>query len=140
MNVADLGARETFLADIIIAACTPLNGGIRYWADVDAFAWCRAGSSSGPHGDRLGLSPHGGANAYARVINLADEEEPAFELTPQAVAKALRAVQEHRGGVVMGSWRRRIVRARRHNDASLLDADDADALVQLALFGEVRYL
>lgn len=130
MNTAPdkLAARETFLADILCLAATSPT--LTRWAEVlEAFT-----TASG--------APHGGADAWLTVsCETRIEEFPTTQVRvlPMNISQALRKVNVDPDLVASPRWRAHIMAARHDNDASRLTPRDADMLVQIAVFGEVRF-
>lgn len=116
--------RETFLALTLDLA---LNEGVEHWADVLTSDFSDAGA------------PHGGADAGGTLMDR--RAGSMLTVTPKAVAQGYRTLL---GETVPGKrWanltRDRLLQARRDNLSGELDGPDADLLVQLGLFGTVRY-
>lgn len=119
-----MSEREIFLSDVIITA---VEGGIQYWA-------CIHGCYS--HGD------FDDERTPAKATLLALDTSEVLPLNNDVVAKAFKAVLGH--DEIPGAdknWRKRMVAAYWDVEDGVcdIDADDADALVQIGLFGEVRY-
>lgn len=126
---------DTFLAETLTTA---VEGGIGHWAAVDFYAWNFDGEAIGS----LPLTPSGGDNAYAHLEILPEYVDPAsdlgdvHELTLDTVELGLRRAVE--SGDPVG---RRLAIAldpqvSRTDVRDLdVDADDADRIVQFALFG-----
>lgn len=120
--------RTEFLSDVLTTA---VEGGINYWAQVSGYRWnCPpaergvtvhdvVGDDIPPEGRRVTLDD------IARAVN-AIAKAPLSD--PEPVALGL-----HR------QYRRQVVEASRENDAGDIDAGLADAIVQVAVFGEVIY-
>jgi hypothetical protein len=128
--------RAEFLNDIITTA---LEGGIGYWSQASQYQWIDDydGRVHVVVGDEIP-----GGNATAIVHRLNDDESDYVEeglLIDQAcVRRGLRRILD--GDAPVGERYREGIRdANRANDASLIDADDADVIVQAGLFGEVVY-
>ena len=120
--------RDEFLRDVFVTAC---EGGINYWAYVQEYSW------SDP--DRY----------YARVLDVEDDGAE-YVINRALINRGLRRIHraadrprvEERGTSVAylsHSCAARISQMLRVRDAGELDADDADVVVQVGLFGEVRY-
>ncbi|MCU1675972.1 MAG: hypothetical protein JWM93_730 [Frankiales bacterium] len=127
-------ARAQFLADILTTA---VEGGIQYWAHVDEYRWWSPTLDGGTaeHAD-------GTANAYARITDL-EVESGERTITVDDIARALRTISKH-PITGMNETTRRLIIANDHanGDAEhfdVIDADSADAIVQVALYGEVVY-
>ena len=116
--------REQFLDDIITTA---LEGGIGYWSVAESYVW----------GDDI---------PTAAVISDAESDDPGFEnlvVDRALVEKSLALMAAGSVKHLDDSMRARIVSiAAEHPknlDAGDIDADDADVIVQVGLFGEVTY-
>lgn len=138
--------RQTFLTDIIITA---VEGGINYWAAVEGYRWYQPDLEGGT----ADPGPDGTANAYAVVLPNSSTEEDCdwwpllpdgrrgMRIDADVIASALGKIRK--GGVK--EWgdesrsRRLVLAADRGNDAGELDANLADNIVQVALFGELVY-
>nr|WP_064572076.1 hypothetical protein [Gordonia sp. LAM0048] len=104
--------RTAFLTDIYTCA---LEGGIGYWATCSSYRW-----SSDPR---------------ATIVDIAGNSHV---ITLDTVAQGVNALA--RGtAAVSDAQRRRIAVAVRTNSAEAVDASDADAIVQTALFGSSVY-
>lgn len=120
--------RTQLLVDVITTA---VEGGVNYWASVSRYVW-------GPHDVQSTEAPHAAATLH-------DNEDTAnghFELTVDAMARAFDLLCERRDIVGVGDsdWRRRMTAMYLEPDGEHdFDAGDADALVQIAWFGDVRY-
>jgi hypothetical protein len=125
--------RAQFLADIITTA---VEGGIQYWARVTAYRWY----SPDLDGGTAEPGPGGTANAYAIVVDGEDEDQVGHEVGLDDIARVLNGL---RSAEPPKYWNadavRRVIAANRDNDAGDIDADDADVILQLAIFGEVVY-
>ena len=127
--------RETFLADIITTA---LEGGIGYWSRATAYRWYSPDLTGGT----AEPATNGGGNAYASIEEHGDSETPlaTWEITPDIIVKGLTKIRSHEPIKYLGNHTRAtMINADRQNDASLIDADVADQIVQVSLFGEVVY-
>jgi hypothetical protein len=113
--------RIEFLSDIVITA---VEGGIGYWSTVERYAFVLDEYSADNH-------------TSATILETGDGDiSVQHEVTIETIARGLARVREdhHKFGN-RSTW----VAADRENDAGEFDSCDADALVQLGLFGEVRY-
>lgn len=137
--MATKGMSETakFLSDVIITA---LEGGIGYWSQASVY---RHGFTYDEAEDRDGRESKR-QPAYAVIHELNDDESgyktEGLRVDNAVVAKAFKRI--------MGKdeiphcdldWRKRMVAAYWAKDACDLDAGDADAIVQIAVLGEVVY-
>tara|TARA_R100000697_G_scaffold83665_1_gene95720 strand:+ start:134 stop:502 length:369 start_codon:yes stop_codon:yes gene_type:complete len=103
-----------FLSDVLTTA---VSGGITYWADVTEHA--------------------------KDLYEIAPNVEMRMEFEPQAlssdhIAIGIRKAMERTPGCAM-HIRRRITQAVQYQDASCIDAGDADVIVQLAVFESIVY-
>lgn len=120
-----MSERDQFLFDVFVTA---LEGGINYWSETnDYHIWSDEAATVE---DLDGF--------YANVTNVVDYTGEPVRIDASVVRRGLRAIGN--GNVrIADSYRTRIGRANRANDAGEIDALDADAIVQAGLFGEVRY-
>lgn len=113
--------RLEFLSDIVITA---IEGGIGYWSRVTDYTPVLAD-----------YTPDNVTTASIVETGDGDVSDP-HTVTIETIARGLSHVRtEHHD---YGN-RSRFVAADRDNDAGEFDSCDADVLVQLGLFGEVRY-
>jgi hypothetical protein len=145
--------REEFLADVVTTA---LEGGIGYWSVAHEYRW---------YDPTLGASRAGGEPAdgipyaYAWVEQNAGDEQyldnvevrkgngDAHDIAlidKALVARAFGLIRkaatgEHEIPYMSQSWANTLLAASNMNDAGEIDAGDADAIVQVGLFGEVVY-
>lgn len=106
--------RIEFLTDIYT---TGLEGGINYWATVTSYQHT--------------------TQQLATITDNHDDEHP-HTIDLNTIARGIRAITTHRVHT-NPAHRQRIAAADRAHDAADLDAADADAIIQAALFGEIRY-
>lgn len=139
-----LSERREFYADIVTSA---VEGGIGYWSAAEVYKWFDPkldGGTAEP-------GPQGTANAYAIIVP-ADEEAATAEwpkydgecpsalvdvdLVRRAVGKIVRGQLSHelRDDLVTS-----IRTGYRAFDASHVDAEAADVIVQVGVFGEVVF-
>lgn len=128
--------RMDFLSCVIITA---VEGGIGYWSQVSEYRWWSPTLDGGSavHADGI-------PNAYATIHEFGDSDPDNRDLKVRdiGVEDISRAIGiMGKGGVTGASdgWCKRIMQASRENDAGELDAGDYDAIVQVAMFGEVVY-
>jgi len=107
--------REEFLADILTTA---VEGGVNYWAYADAYI-------------------HTPSKDAAVLLEEAEEDECPHYVDIDSIAKGIALYLEHLRP--QNEYRKRIAEANRDNDAGELDAEDADVIVQFAIFGEIKY-
>ena len=130
-----ISERSAFLSDIIITAA---EGGVNYWAAVTKYD--HGYNKSDKLGD-CGLEPERSRTASMCVQDAEDDSEPPMLVTVKTLRKAFALVMSSKDiAHVGGDWRKRMVAEYWGKDAGELDADDADSLVQIGLFGEVRYV
>lgn len=120
--------RDEFIADIIVTA---VEGGTGYWACVSEYR------HECPNAD-----------VYA-VLHENDEDgeiendrysAKALRLDRQSVAHALHRIESHESIQYLdGNVRDHLRDASRKNDATNIDAGDADIIAQLAVLGEIVY-
>lgn len=112
--------RQRFLADIIISA---VEGGTGYWAQVSVYRHdCPAAETA----------------ATLHEIEPEDPSEPGRQLDTETIAAGIKAIVSP-GFSVRADLQAVIKTADETNDASLLDAEAADAIVQAGLFGALVY-
>lgn len=113
--------RQRLLADILIGA---VEGGTGYWATVSDY------QHSGPAND---------TSATLHETEPGDGEHPASrEVTTETIETGIQAILNPRFRVCT-HLRAAITHAHNEGDASGLDAEAADAIVQAGLFGEIVY-
>lgn len=132
--------RREFLADIITTA---LEGGVGYWSQASEYRWFSPTLSGGT----ATPGPNGTANAYATLHETdTDDGELGEALTVDVdvIAKAFGLIALSASGKLeipslSHDYARRLMSAYREIEAGDIDAGDADNIVQVGLFGEVRY-
>lgn len=110
--------------DEILVAAT--EGGVDYWAEV-----------FGPDDelDKLGVHPSDGMGS--RVLqDREDEDGDRWVVSRLTVELGLRAILSSNEKFELRS---RIVESMRDDDSSLIDAGDADTIIQMGLFGRVVF-
>ena len=127
-----------FLDDVI---CTAVEGGIGYWSQVEKYKW---DNMAGP------------GFTFADIIDIAedyDEDEdgettseppPRYKVDNETIHRALTLLGMANGGMldtmyVSESFRSDIIQAMMEKDTGEIDANMADSLVQIGLFGRVKY-
>ena len=127
-----------FLSDVIITA---VEGGIGYWSRCvkydhgtpDTVEWSERDEKRHP------------AVAVIREMN---EDESGYkkerlEVTNAVIGRAFKKIMDKKVEIPYASdkWRKRMVAAYwdKENGAGDIDSCDADCIVQIGLFGEVRY-
>lgn len=111
-----------FVHDVFVTA---VEGGI-FWAYIDQYHW----SDGDRNPDLFG---------FFAVITDAEDATAKFRVDASVIAAGLRRIAagpvEHLGE----GLRANIVKATIAGDAGEIDADDADTVVQIGLFGKVIY-
>lgn len=112
--------RTDFLGGVLISA---VEGGIGYWAQVRSYSYKQ---------ERGRITD---VRAKLRDIEL---ERPAdwTDIDLDTIERGLEHIKSNSVDVL---FVRRIRAAEKENDASDIDSDDADVILQTALFGEVIY-
>jgi hypothetical protein len=126
--------RTEFLRDILTGA---VEGGTGYWAQVSQYQWVdRDGTVMVVVGERAGDDAHA-------TLHRLNEDESGYELAGldlnvETIATGVNAIVN--GRVATGErYRKGITQANAENDAGMIDADDADIIVQAGLLGEIIY-
>lgn len=139
VNVDRQHERETFLASVVVTAVESGSQGIGYWAEVEEYRWWLPDLDGGT----AEPGPHGGGNAWATIAEY-DEHGRRFDLTPKTISEAYKVLGRGRKGRGLPDYAwpsqeslQRLWDARAENDAGLLDAIDADVLVQLGVYGKL---
>jgi hypothetical protein len=139
-NSLDAGQRD-FLASVITTA---VEGGIGYWSFAEDYRWFFPGIPSsdlaGYRGGTAEPGPDGTANAYM-TLHPNDDDESDFKpktIEVEDIMRALNTLMVNES-LVNTQLRRTILRAWFTEDAGDIDADCADVLVQIAMFGKVVY-
>lgn len=116
-------AREKFLADVLVGIVE--DGGYNSWRQI--------------MGGTYRYEPPG--EAFATIVVIGDgrpEEHAMHDVSPDVIARGLGRLQS--GEVECNSellgW---ILRANDKNDATNIDAEAADVVLQAAIFGELIY-
>jgi hypothetical protein len=124
MSATKTSALDQLLLDLFNTA---LEGGINYWSVCNVYHWCVDGNPEVE--DVRGF--------YAEIIE--DEDGTAHRIDREVMAKGYRLATtdwKHRISWSSGEDPKLVVGPETDWD---FDADDADAIVQLGLFGEVVY-
>lgn len=121
--------RQELLRDVAVCA---VEGGINYWARVRRYKWSSVSPASLDH-----MLPF-------PVIEISPAEDPDdFEpckIGEQIIVKGLRMICSAEGKELINAENRKmILEANIDNDASNIDADLADAIVQVGLFGKLVF-
>jgi fructose-bisphosphate aldolase class 1 len=118
--------RDRFLKDVVV--CFIEDGGLNAWRQIERYKYVYADEDDF-------LSPM--TTCEATFIDVEDEGKT-YEVNADVVAKGLGKLK--RGEVEMnGAMLRNILDGDRENEAGNIDAYDADAIVQAAVFGELTY-
>jgi hypothetical protein len=117
-----VGARDEFLRDIAITA---VEGGIGYWARIRRYRWGTL--------DNMLPFPE---------VRIVPAEAPVYftecDITRETIEKGLAKLNDP--AVLIGAnLRGTLLAAAAELDAGNIDADGADAIVQLGLFGELVF-
>lgn len=115
--------RKQFLNDVI---CTAVEGGIGYWSQVSNYRW----------GDEI--------ETTVRVHELDDDGTPdaiGVPITPAKVEEAIALIltKDSQYDYIHPRVRSQIFAASVENDAGDIDADLADIIIQVAMFGKIVY-
>ena len=125
---------------------TALEGGIGYWSQCLQYQWrypdLGASSDAAARAARHATGDDSTAWAHALIVDTDDEaggESERIGITHAVIERALRRIRAGAATEIGAGRRSRILTAHFANDAAELDANDADAIVQLGLFGELIY-
>lgn len=126
--------REQFLSDIITGA---VEGGTGYWAQVSQYQYVMDGELHVYTGHEI----DGGATR-ATLHEINDDETgykpDGLAVTTDTIEAGIAKLAE-RQVQVNARMLDHILEANKENDATNIDADDADIIVQVALLGEIVY-
>ena len=130
MSATKVSALDQLLLDLFTTA---LEGGINYWSECDSYHWSL---STDDLTLGTGLEDHHGFNAGIRELD--DENTDVQRIDRSVMARGYRlATTTFRDKV---AWSTSIPPLVVGPDTDWdFDAWDADAIVQLGLFGEVKY-
>ena len=134
METKKMSKREIFLSDVIITA---VEGGIGYWSLCSEY-------DCGIDFDTVDENTLDATRKPAKAVILEEEEDKdtKYVVDNKLVAKAFRRIMGKGEIPYTGNeWRERMARAYKDVDDGVCDIDsgDADCIVQIGLFGEVRY-
>ena len=118
--------RTQFLTTILTTA---VEGGINYWADTKDYAWqFEEGMAAWAH-------------VNVRESNEGDEPGPWRTVTIDTIAHGLSVIKKRSDIPYLGTHVRKLIIGADYtlDEDGEIDADLADVIVQVALFGEVRY-
>lgn len=144
--------REQFLADVLTTA---IEGGIGYWSQCTQYQWVDDEQV------RVVVGKRQGDTAHATIHVLKDDEsgyeDEGHDLTPDVIAKGFGILRklvadrtnfnghpalstpDGRDAYLSVSHRTHLMGAYTECEAGDIDSDDADNIVQLALFGKIVY-
>lgn len=117
--------RKQFLADIFTTA---IEGGIDYWAAVSKYYWQKDGKAD--------------LDGFYAVVSDAEDEDAIPEdsrIDIEVIARGLNKICNDPSVKMAGCVRSIIQEADRENDASNIDAEGADCIVQVGLLGELVF-
>lgn len=109
--------RTDFLANIIVTA---VEGGISYWATIEDYQWEQD-------------ADHNMTMAMTRIRD--DDTGQTYHVTLDVVELGLERCKEHSDAQMLKA----IVGIEATNDASNIDAEAADVIIQLATLGTIKY-
>lgn len=118
--------RDSFLKDVVIGFVE--DGGTNSWRQIERYRY----ETADP--DDI-FSPM--VVAEATFIDVEDDDK-SYAIDHETVAKGLGKLRRGEGGM-NSTMRGAILAADAENDAGQIDAYDADAIVQLGVFGELVY-
>lgn len=111
-----------FIHDVFVTAC---EGGI-CWAYIDQYHW----SDGNRNPDLYG---------FFAVIRDAEEHRAKFRVDASVIAAGLQRIAADPVEYLGEKQRANIIQAAMAGDAGEIDADDADTIVQVGLFGRLIY-
>ena len=124
MLTAKTDLRKQFLFDVFVTA---LEGGIGYWAVAEEYHWKKDGEE-----DLDGF--------FAKVSDCEGDTFPDNSRIDQnVIVKGLNKIVNDKGLKISEKIRARIKAANRLSDAGMIDADNADCIVQVGLLGELVF-
>jgi hypothetical protein len=129
-----MNERDTFLSDIIITA---IEGGIGYWSRTLQYQY------RDDDCDRVSVvvgDPSLEQDTRAIILDHEDGSPVAavHTITPETIRVGIERICQET--VRLSPWTvQRIREAAADLDAGMLDADDADYIIQAGLFGDLRY-
>jgi hypothetical protein len=131
--------RAEFLSDVITTAIEGNSAAVHTWATTTNYRWWSPTLDGGS-----AVHPDGQANAYVAVLEghyeSADDEPMLLHwVNVDTIARGIRLIATGCSNVTDDD-RARITLASRDNDAGEIDTIDASAIVEVALFGEVKYV
>ena len=127
--------RSRFLSGIIVTA---IEGGINYWARVIKYDWY---SDEIKGGTAKPATDFGGANAYATLVNLHETNGEERQVTVARIEMTVAHIAS--GADIPGLWASTraavVIGENSDGDNGVIYPEMADQIVQVALYGEVRY-
>jgi hypothetical protein len=132
MTTTTCGDRQQFLFDVFVTA---LEGGIGYWARIEKYHWRLPDG----HGS---LTSDDDLDGFSALIT-EEETGKTYRVDRNVIRKGITALAK--GAVTVASQplsehaKSFYALANRTNDAGMLDASDADNVVQAGLFAELVY-
>lgn len=137
--------RKQFYFDVFVTAC---EGGINYWARVRKYHWMNRDENTGKHisDDIDGFyAVVEDAEAYGEVEDACfPKSKIDKEIIRKGVCRIINGCVKREDGTherlrIAEDIRSRICEASAQNDAGMLDAEDADCIVQVGLLGEIMF-
>lgn len=121
--------RKQFIFDVFVTA---LEGGIGYWANVSKYCFSK-NTDCGIKEDLDGF--------YAKVSDCEGDEifPDNSVINHEVIVKGINKIAKYNDLKISNSIRERIKEANRLNDAGIIDANDADCIVQVGLLGELVF-
>ena len=124
MSKAKTDSRKQFLFDVFVTA---LEGGIGYWAVAEEYHHSKE--------DKEDLE-----GFFAKVSDCEGNTFPDnLRIDKDVIVKGLNKIVNDNDLKISETIRERIKESNRLNDAGLIDADDADCIVQVGLLGELVF-
>lgn len=115
-----------FVHDVFVTAC---EGGINFWAEVDQYHW----SDGNRNPDLYGFF------ATVRAYDIDDFDDAKFRVDASVIAAGLQQIAAGPVEYLGEGLRTTIIQAAIAGDAGDIDANDADTIVQVGLFGRLIY-
>jgi hypothetical protein len=119
-------ARKEFLWNVFVTA---MEGGVNYWAEVGDYHWSTGDGDTEDH-EKFGAL----LTEWDDDGQLIDEHKVSLPTIQRGIARIV-----HGDELVSEDRRETIITASFLNDATDIDADLADCIVQAGLFGELVY-
>jgi hypothetical protein len=134
--------RAEFLRDIAITA---VEGGIGYWSSCTKYRWSKDGTLAGilpfpvirivaaeDPDDFVGALVEGTQHTPT------EEDGPEVTITADTIRKGIAAIVAN-PDLINSTDRKSVILADTDNDACFIDADSADCIVQIGLFGKLVF-